>query len=88
MREPRHDRPPPATARFRSPRAKNLSIPPSAGYIAAVRVKTLTVSDFKGVEARLPWAAAVVLFGANDSGKTNILEALASFFAEETARVR
>ncbi|GEM_PF-5450604 len=33
------------------------------------------IEKYKGVDVELPWASAIVLFGANDSGKTNILEA-------------
>ena len=35
---------------------------------------------FRGIDASLPWAPLVVLFGRNDAGKTNILAALTSLF--------
>jgi energy-coupling factor transporter ATP-binding protein EcfA2 len=40
-----------------------------------MRIHRVHIRDFKGVDAVIPWASAVVLFGPNDSGKTNILEA-------------
>ena len=43
------------------------------------------ISGFKGVDVELPWASALVLFGKNDSGKTNILEALVSQLDMEQA---
>jgi hypothetical protein len=39
-----------------------------------VRIREVHITDFKGLDVRLDWAPAVVLFGANDSGKTNALE--------------
>jgi hypothetical protein len=47
-----------------------------------VRVSSLKISDFKHVDVTIPWASALVLFGPNDSGKTNILEAITVGFAE------
>lgn len=40
-------------------------------------VHSAYIEDFKGVQAVIPWASAIVLFGANDAGKTNVLEGLA-----------
>lgn len=47
-----------------------------------MRVHALHISAFKGLDVTIPWASAVVLFGPNDSGKTNILEGLLAVFAE------
>jgi recombinational DNA repair ATPase RecF len=41
-----------------------------------VRLLLLRLSGFKGIDVSLPWASAVVLFRANDSGKTNIVEGI------------
>lgn len=43
-------------------------------------MKTLSVRirEYKGVAAELGWAPVMVLFGPNDSGKTNLLESLAA----------
>jgi hypothetical protein len=43
-----------------------------------VRIREVHIGDFKGLHVRLDWASAVVLFGANDSGKTNVLEGFVS----------
>ena len=43
-----------------------------------MRIQKVRISGFKGVDVELPWASALVFFGANDSGKTNILEAFVS----------
>ena len=43
-----------------------------------MRILSVHISGFKGVDASIPWASAVVLCGTNDSGKTNILEAFFS----------
>ena len=52
-----------------------------------MRIHRVQFSDFKGVSADIPWAPAMVLFGANDSGKTNLLEAfLSTFGARENVR--
>ena len=49
--------------------------------VSSTGVRTFAYDDFgahgfKNVAARLPWASAVVLFGQNDVGKSNILEAV------------
>ena len=41
-----------------------------------MRIHRIRIQGFKGVDVEIPWASAMVLFGANDSGKTNILEAV------------
>src|SRR5438067_13120124 len=41
-----------------------------------MRIAQLLVLDYKNVQATLPWAPAIVLFGPNDAGKSNILEAV------------
>jgi energy-coupling factor transporter ATP-binding protein EcfA2 len=51
-----------------------------------VRLVAVTVSAFKRVEASIEWAPLVVLFGPNDAGKTNLLEALATAFANAQSR--
>jgi recombinational DNA repair ATPase RecF len=45
-----------------------------------VRIVELGLSGYKGVDVRLSWNRVNVLFGPNDAGKTNILEAIASVF--------
>ena len=40
-----------------------------------MRIHGVRVPDYEGVCLDIPWAPAVVLFGANDSSKTNVLEA-------------
>jgi hypothetical protein len=45
-----------------------------------MRLLQVALSDFKGIEATLSWRRVNVLFGPNDAGKTNILEAVASAF--------
>jgi hypothetical protein len=45
-----------------------------------MRVLHLSLTDFKGVEIELPWRRLNVLFGPNDAGKTNVLEAVAATF--------
>lgn len=48
-----------------------------------MRICELTVREFKGLGVeQLRWAPAVVLFGPNDAGKTNLIEALAVAFAD------
>jgi predicted ATPase len=46
-----------------------------------MRLKRISLSGFKGLDVRLPIRSAVVLFGRNDSGKTNILEGLEAALA-------
>jgi hypothetical protein len=48
-----------------------------------VQVRKLWVSDFKSVDAVVHWADVVVLFGKNDAGKTNILEAITAEWLDE-----
>jgi hypothetical protein len=48
-----------------------------------MRIREVEVGFFKRVGATLPWSSAVVLFGPNDSGKTNLLEALMSTLAPQ-----
>jgi hypothetical protein len=48
-----------------------------------VRLVELQLQGFKGIEVTLPWSHLNVLFGPNDSGKTNILEAVALAFGEK-----
>jgi recombinational DNA repair ATPase RecF len=43
-----------------------------------MRIDRIYVSGYKRVDATLTWSSAVVLFGRNDAGKSNILEAVAS----------
>ena len=43
-----------------------------------MRISQAFVSGYKRVDAGLTWSRAVVLFGRNDAGKSNILEAIAS----------
>ena len=43
-----------------------------------MHIQRVRISGFKGVDVELPWASALVFCGANDSGKTNILEAFVS----------
>lgn len=45
-----------------------------------MRVNSLALKEFKGLDVDLSWASAIVLFGPNDSGKTNILEAIEFLF--------
>ncbi len=45
-----------------------------------MRVVSLSLKEFKGLDVRLDWPSAIVLFGPNDSGKTNILEAIEFLF--------
>ncbi len=45
-----------------------------------MRLRQLSLTGFKGVEITLTWQRANVLFGPNDAGKTNVLEAVASAF--------
>jgi AAA domain, putative AbiEii toxin, Type IV TA system/Overcoming lysogenization defect protein-like, TOPRIM domain len=45
-----------------------------------MRLADLTLADFKGCEVSLPWERVNVLFGPNDGGKTNLLEAVATAF--------
>src|SRR5439155_23088877 len=45
-----------------------------------MRVVHVALRGFKGIEARMRWGTTNVLFGPNDAGKTNILEAVASGF--------
>jgi len=54
-----------------------------------VRISRVHICAFKGVDVELPWASAVVLFGPNDGGKTNILEGfLSNFGADRRVRVQ
>jgi recombinational DNA repair ATPase RecF len=46
-----------------------------------VRVQSIQLTMYKGISVTVPWSPSVVLFGPNDSGKTNILEALLTVFA-------
>ena len=48
-----------------------------------MRISRVRINAFKGVDVELPWASAVVLFGPNDAGKTNILEGFLSNFGED-----
>jgi energy-coupling factor transporter ATP-binding protein EcfA2 len=41
-----------------------------------MRLRRLQIETFKGVTADIPWAPIIVLFGPNDAGKTNVLEAV------------
>jgi energy-coupling factor transporter ATP-binding protein EcfA2 len=41
-----------------------------------MRTLFLNLCDFRGVSGRIPLSDTVVLFGANDSGKTNMLDAI------------
>jgi hypothetical protein len=41
-----------------------------------MRIHELAIRGFKQLDVRLRWAPTVVLFGANDAGKTNTLEAI------------
>src|SRR5262249_55069573 len=50
-----------------------------------MRVRRVSLSDFKNVEVTLEWTPGIVLFGRNNAGKTNVLEALAGAFAEDAA---
>ncbi len=50
-----------------------------------MRIHRVRVSNFKGLDVEFPWVSAMVLFGANDSGKTNILEGLMSNLGAERA---
>ena len=43
-----------------------------------MRIRRIGISHFKQLDVDLPLPSAVVLFGPNDSGKTNILEGLVS----------
>jgi AAA domain, putative AbiEii toxin, Type IV TA system len=47
-----------------------------------MRLTEVSLTDFKGVEMRLPWSRINVLFGPNDAGKTNVLEGISSAFGE------
>ncbi len=47
-----------------------------------MRIVELDLRDFKGVDAHLDWSQINVLFGPNDAGKTNILEAVGMAFGE------
>lgn len=49
-----------------------------------MRISRLDLSGFKGIDVRLSWERINVLFGPNDAGKTNILEAVASAFGAST----
>lgn len=50
-----------------------------------MRVAELQLQNFKGIDVRLPWSHINVLFGPNDSGKTNILEAVSIAFGASDA---
>ena len=39
-----------------------------------MRIDSVRIGAFKGLDIKLPWPSAIVLFGPNDSGKSNILE--------------
>jgi len=41
-----------------------------------VRIHRISIRNYKGLDVELPVSSAVVLFGPNDSGKTNVLEAV------------
>lgn len=41
-----------------------------------MRIRTLRLRDFKGVDVLLEWRPALVLFGRNNAGKSNVLEGI------------
>jgi hypothetical protein len=47
-----------------------------AQHSPQMRLKRISLRGFKGIDVELPIRSAIVLFGRNDSGKTNILEGL------------
>jgi hypothetical protein len=51
-----------------------------------VNIRAVLIDEYKAVSAVLAWSQAVVLFGRNDVGKSNILEAVAWAGGLETAR--
>jgi recombinational DNA repair ATPase RecF len=50
-----------------------------------VRIHRIGIRDYKGVDAELPVGSALVLFGPNDGGKTNVLEAIATMLGAQKA---
>ena len=56
------------------------------GYALGMRIETTVLSDYKGMaDAQLPWVPALVFFGPNDAGKTNVLEAIAQAYGGRSA---
>jgi hypothetical protein len=51
-----------------------------------VRIRQAFVSKYRGVDVVFPWSQAVVLFGRNDAGKSNILDAIALISGVEGSR--
>ena len=45
---------------------------------SSVRIHEVRVHAFKGLDVEFPWTSAIVLFGPNDSGKSNVLEGFLS----------
>src|SRR5690348_10321083 len=43
-------------------------------------VQRLRIRGFKGIDCELEWAPVVVVFGKNDAGKSNLLEAVQTLF--------
>jgi recombinational DNA repair ATPase RecF len=41
-----------------------------------MRIRELRITEFRGVEVKLLLGSAVILFGPNDSGKSNVLDAV------------
>lgn len=41
-----------------------------------MRICSLYIKGYRGINAEIPWAGATVLFGPNDGGKTNVLDAI------------
>jgi len=51
-----------------------------------VRILQVRVTGYKGIDAAFSWAPALVFFGRNDAGKSNILEAIAASAGIEPTR--
>ena len=52
-----------------------------------MRLVRVDVAGFKGVDAGIEFAPAMVLFGPNDAGKTNLLEALELMLASDSPKL-
>lgn len=52
-----------------------------------MRIHQVAISGYKNVTAQIAWSRAVVLFGPNDAGKSNILEAIARLTERGITRV-
>lgn len=71
--------------------ALSACVPVVAGVvrlIRAVRIHRVEITGYKGIEVAWAWGPLTVLFGPNDVGKTNILEALLELFSGSAWDVR